>query len=158
VAGEEGFGVAQAPGGDADVASPPQQERPPAETAGPVADLVADHGAEDPEYQGVAETQYPPMGERPGGEPDGFAGQRHPGALQHHPEEDHQVAIPADQLQQAAQRRHAAVRAFIARPTSTARITSESSACTIISTFTRRLRNAASVGLKAVLVLKARKE
>ena len=51
----------------------------------------------------------------------------------------------------------AAARAFMARLTSTARITSESNACNIIETFARRLRNAVSVGLKAVLVLKARK-
>jgi hypothetical protein len=45
----------------------------------------------------------------------------------------------------------------MARLTSTARISSESRACSIIRTFARRLRNAVSVGLKAVLVLKARK-
>ncbi len=45
----------------------------------------------------------------------------------------------------------------MARDTSTARISREASACTIISTLARRLRKAVSVGLKAVLVLKARK-
>jgi hypothetical protein len=45
----------------------------------------------------------------------------------------------------------------MARLTSTARISSESSACTIIRALALRLRNAVSVGLKAVLVLKARK-
>src|ERR687894_311351 len=67
------------------------------------------------------------------------------------------VAVPADQVQQVAQSRYAAARAFMARLTSTAMISSESSACTIIRTFARWLRNAVSVGLKAVLVLKARK-
>jgi hypothetical protein len=44
---------------------------------------------------------------------------------------------------------------FLALNTSTARISSESSACTIIRTFARRLRKAVSVGLKAVLVSRA---
>jgi hypothetical protein len=50
----------------------------------------------------------------------------------------------------------AAARAFMARLTSTARLTSESKACIIISTFAFPLRTAVSVGLKAVLVLNAR--
>ncbi len=54
-------------------------------------------------------------------------------------------------------RYHAAARVFMARLTRTARISSEVSACTIIRTFARRLRTAVSVGLKAVLVLKARR-
>jgi len=44
-----------------------------------------------------------------------------------------------------------------ARPISTAMTTSEMSDWAIVSTFARRLRIAVSVGLKAVLVLKARK-
>src|SRR3712207_7155726 len=98
------------------------------------------------------------MDQHPGGDQDGLAWQRHPGALEHHAEEDHKVAVLADQLQQVTQSRQAAARVFMARLTSTARISSESSACTIIRTFARRLRTAVSVGLKAVLVLKARSE
>jgi hypothetical protein len=78
----------------------------------------------------------------------------HPGALEHHTEEDHQVAVPPDQLEQVAKNHYAAARVFMARLTSTARISSESSARTIIRAFARRLRNAVSVGLKAVLVLR----
>jgi len=44
-----------------------------------------------------------------------------------------------------------------ARPISTATTAREISDCAIVSTFARRLRTAVSVGLKAVLVLKARK-
>jgi hypothetical protein len=64
--------------------------------------------------------------------------------------------VEGEEMGGYAQSRHAAARAFMARLTSTARITSESKACTIISTFALRLRTAVSVGLKAVLVLNAR--
>jgi hypothetical protein len=92
------------------------------------------------------------MDQCPSGDQDGLTWQRHPGAFEHHAEEDYQVSVPPDQVKQVAQNHYAAARAFMARLTSTARITSESSACTIIRTFARRLRNAVSVGLNAVLV------
>src|SRR5215203_2642535 len=80
----------------------------------------------------------------------------HPGALEHHPEKHRQITALADQMQQVPDAHHAAAREFIARLTSTARITSESKACIIISAFAFPLRIAVSVGLKTVLVLNAR--
>jgi hypothetical protein len=59
-------------------------------------------------------------------------------------------------MQQVSDAHHAAAMAFMARLTSTARITSESKACIIISAFAFPLRTAVSVRLKAVLVLNAR--
>ena len=47
--------------------------------------------------------------------------------------------------------------ALTARPMSTATTASETTDWAIVSTFARRLRIAVSVGLKAVLVLNARK-
>ena len=155
--GKECLGVPQPRRRDEGVSTLPQRERTTTEATYPVADLVADYSAEDSEKKRVAEIEDLLVDQRPGGDQDDLTGQRHPGALEHHAEEDHQVAVPADQVKQIAQNRYAAARVFMARLTSTARISSESNACTIIRTFARRLRNAVSVGLKAVLVLKARK-
>jgi hypothetical protein len=66
-----------------------------------------------------------------------------------------QITVLVDQMRQIPDAARHAARAFIARLTSTARITSESKAC-IISTFAGQLSIAVSVGLKAVLVLNAR--
>lgn len=71
--------------------------------------------------------------------------------------EDRQVAVPPDQMQQVAQNRHVAAKVFMAQLTSTTRTFSESNACPIIRIFTCQLKIAMSVGLKTLLVLKARK-
>jgi hypothetical protein len=81
-----------------------------------------------------------PADQRPGGDQDRLTGQRHPGALERHAEEDRQVAVPSDQMQQVAQHRHVAARAFMARLTSTTGIFSESSACLIIRNLTPQLK------------------
>jgi hypothetical protein len=39
----------------------------------------------------------PPLGQDAGGKEDGLAGERHSGALQHHPEEDDEVAVVLDE-------------------------------------------------------------
>ena len=44
------------------------------------------------------------MDEYSGSDQNGLARQRHPGALEHHAEEDYQVSVPADQMQQVAQK------------------------------------------------------
>jgi hypothetical protein len=53
--GEECLSVCQAHRHDEGVSPPPQHERAAAEAACPVAELVTDYGAEDPEEQRVAE-------------------------------------------------------------------------------------------------------
>jgi hypothetical protein len=116
-----------------------------------------EYSPEATEEQRVLKIQNPTMDQRPSGDQDCLTGQRHSSGLEQHTEEYRQVSVSADQMQQVAQNRHVAARAFMARLTSTARISSEASACTIMRTLARRLRNAVSVGLKAVLVLKARK-
>src|SRR5215208_4444004 len=94
---EERFGASQPLGGDEDVASPTQHERAPTFAADPVADLVSHHSAEDAEEDHVSKIQSAPLNQDAGGEQDGITGQRHPGALQHHPEEDDQVTVVFDE-------------------------------------------------------------
>ena len=155
--GEECLSVCQAHRHDEGVSPPPQHERAAAEAACPVADLVADYSTEDAQGHRVSKVQNPFMDQRPSSYQDSLTRKRHPGALECHAEEENQVTVPPDQVQQISQVLHEAATAFTARLTSTARISSEASACTIMRTFARLLRKPVSVGLKAVLVLKARK-
>src|SRR5215208_1754344 len=94
---EERFGASQPLGGDEDVASPTQHERAPPSAPHPVADLVPDHGPQDAEHYDIPQVEVPPLDQDACCQEYGLAGQRHPCALQHHPEEDDQVAVVFDE-------------------------------------------------------------
>ena len=97
MAGEEGLRPSQPLGGDEYVATPPEDEWPATYSANPVTNLVAYHGAQDPEDDGVPEVEVPPLGHDTRGQEDGLSGQRHPRALEHHAEEDNQVPVLRDE-------------------------------------------------------------
>src|SRR5215207_1773380 len=94
---EERFGASQPLGGYEDVASPTQHERASPSSADPVSDLVAYHGPQDAEDDDVAQVEASPLDQDACCKEYGLAGQGHPGALEHHPEEDDQVAVVLDE-------------------------------------------------------------
>src|SRR5215208_962246 len=94
---EERLGACQSLGCDEDVAPPPQDEWSAPLAPEPVADLVPNNGPQDAEHDGIAQVKVPPLDQDAGGEEYGLAGQRYPGALEHHPEEDDQVAVVLDE-------------------------------------------------------------
>src|SRR5215217_5362917 len=94
---EERFGAAQPLGGDEDVAAPTQHEPASPSSADPVADLIPDHGSQDAEHYDVAQVEASPLDQDACGQEYGLAGQGHPGALKHHPEEDDQVTVLLDE-------------------------------------------------------------
>src|SRR5215217_8416404 len=94
---EERFGASQPHGGDKDVAAPPQDERTPPFASYPVADLVPDDSPQDAEHYGVPEVEVSPLDQDACCKEYGLAGQGHPRALKHHPEEDNQVAVVFDE-------------------------------------------------------------
>src|SRR5215211_1655379 len=94
---EERLGACQPRRGDEDVASPPQDEWSSPLSSDPVADLVPDHGPQDAERDDVAQVEVPPLDKDTGGYEDSLARERHPGAFEHHPEEDDQVTVVLDE-------------------------------------------------------------
>src|SRR5215213_5988558 len=94
---EERFGASQPPRGYEDVSSPTQHERASPSAPHPVADLVADHGPKDAEHDGIPQVEVSPLDQDACCKEYGLAGQRHPGALEHHSEEDDQVAVLLDE-------------------------------------------------------------
>src|SRR5215216_1884402 len=94
---EERLGASQPLGGDEDVAPPPQDEGSPPLAPDPVADLVTDNGTQDAEHYGITEVEVPPLGEDTSCQENRLTGQRHSGALKHHPKEDEQVAVLFDE-------------------------------------------------------------
>src|SRR5215212_2262647 len=94
---EERFGASQPLGGYEDVAAPTQHERASPSSADPVADLVADHGPQDTEHDDVAQVEASPLDQDACCKEYGLAGQGHPCALEHHPEEDDQVSVLLDE-------------------------------------------------------------
>ncbi len=55
-----------------------------------------DYGTRDAEGYGIAQVEVPALDHEAGGQEYGLARQRHAGALQHHPEEDYEVAVVGD--------------------------------------------------------------
>jgi hypothetical protein len=49
------------------------------------------------ERYGIPKVEVPPLDQDASGKEYGLPGQRHPGALQHHPEEDDQVTVVLDE-------------------------------------------------------------
>src|SRR5215213_3315196 len=94
---EERLGACQSLGCDEDVAPPPQDEWSAPLAPEPVADLVPNNGPQDAEHDGIAQVKVPPLDHDAGGEEYGLAGQRYPGALEHHPAEDDQVAVVVEE-------------------------------------------------------------
>src|SRR5215203_3584808 len=94
---EERFGTCQPLGADEDVAPPPQDEGSLPFAPDPVADLVPDNGTQDAEHDGITEVEVPPLGEDTSCQENRLTGQRHSGALKHHPKEDDQVAVLGDE-------------------------------------------------------------
>src|SRR5215212_4981926 len=94
---EERFGASQPLGGYEDVAAPTQHERASPSSADPVADLVADYSPQDTEHDDVAQVEASPLDQDACCKEYGLAGQGHPCALEHHPEEDDQVSVLLDE-------------------------------------------------------------
>src|SRR5215208_4579580 len=90
---EERLGAGQPGRGDEEVAAPPQHERSASLASDPVAYLVAKDGPKDAKRYRIPQVEVPPLDQDASGKDYGLAGQRHPGALQHYPEEDDQVAV-----------------------------------------------------------------
>src|SRR5215217_6016348 len=97
VPGEERLGAGQPLRGDEEVAAPPQHEGTAPLAADPVAYLVAQNGPKDAERYRVPQVEVPPLDQDARGKEYGLAWQGHPGALQHHSEEDDQVAVLLDE-------------------------------------------------------------